>query len=223
MKVPAYLALSLFTLTTLPARADIALNWLSNGYIDNAGHTVGTADSPLSANLQPAARFTSLKTGLVSQIDLAVWYLPDIVTDPRVTVSLWTDSGFGPGTLLGSWDYSSTLTSVNCCNFDSIQTPNGPLLQKGQSYVLGVNGRGAFMGGWAWTNFQTSVYRKFNNGSWQFLSNTAPAARIYVTPTAAVPEPSSVCVLASMAGFALFFRRRVRIDGTPERKEPTRV
>ncbi|BDC48811.1 hypothetical protein F183_A11270 [Bryobacterales bacterium F-183] len=208
MKASVFYLLSLSALCALPSKADIAVDYLSNGYISGFGTSVGTLTSILGRDLRVGLEFRPAKDGKVSQIDLAVWHLPDISPDNSFTVSIWSGSMAYPEIQLGSWDYNSTLNTNVCCGYDSIFPTNGPLLKAGEAYYLVVNARGTTLGGWAGTNISGVQFISINGGSWQVNGFEALAARVYTT---SVPEGSGAAVCCLLLGTAVLIRsRRVR-------------
>jgi hypothetical protein len=83
-----------------------------------------------------ADQFQPIRSGAVSQIDVAVGYVSGANS---FYVGLYTDGNGMPGTLLGQWSNLSSGTSFgNCCGLVSITGISGISLTAGESYFLVV-------------------------------------------------------------------------------------
>ena len=94
------IAVVAISMAAVPALADTAYNNLGTppSYNCCAGWTVGGVSSPVGL-VEDGEQFTSLATGSVNQIDVAVGW---VVGTNALTVQLWTSVGDLPGTMLGS-------------------------------------------------------------------------------------------------------------------------
>lgn len=106
------------------------------GYQCCAAWMVAGSGAPTGASNTAANLFTSLGSGSVSQIDVAVG---DISGVNSFFVALYTASGGSPGTLIAQWSNLSSKTTYGlggCCGLVTITGITGVSLTAGTSYFL---------------------------------------------------------------------------------------
>ena len=150
-------------------------------------------------SMMPANQFTSVASGSVTQIDIAVGYASGVNT---FYASLWTSNNGLPGTQLARWDNLSSGTSFGqCCGVVSIMT-TGLSLVAGNQYFLvlgpenissntlewwnlnntGVTGLDPYStdGGFTWNSNGIKTLGAFDvKGSVTFFSDFGSAGNLY--------------------------------------------
>jgi PEP-CTERM motif len=156
----------------------------------------------LGTSFTAANLFTSLSTGSVSQIDLAVGLAGGTNT---FYASVWTDNNGLPGSQI--WrqdDLSSNETFGQCCNLVTVTGISGLSLTAGQSYfmILGPeNLTDTTFEAWNYNNQgATGIDLYSTNGGQTWNSNgqqTLGAFDILGSSGTSVPEPSSLLLLGT--------------------------
>jgi hypothetical protein len=167
------------------------------GWTISGTGTVGTSFT--QANL-----FTSLASGSVSQIDLAVGY----VTGTNLFyASVWTDNNGLPGTeLWNEQNLSSSQAFGGCCGLVTITGISGLTLAAGQQYfvVLGPESLSATTWeAWNWNNQGVNgldLYSTNGGSSWNSNGSGNPIGAFDILGSSgagSVPEPSSMILLGT--------------------------
>jgi len=150
------------------------------------GNNAGCAGLPY----QPAFAFTPGTTAYLTQIELSLYPAEDSGQEGSVIVSLMTNSGGLPGTVLEQW---ATTPGYGTLTLDSLANP---LLTDGTQYWLGaadsLGGGGAI--GWN-TSQDLGSYADMETGSWVLGSSSAQMGYFEVdanTVNPQAPEPASL-------------------------------
>ncbi len=165
-----------------------------SGWTVSGTGTVGTSFT--AANL-----FTSLATGTVSQIDLAVGY---VTGTNAFYASVWTDSGGLPGSQLWREDgLSSSQPFGGCCGVVTITGISGLSLTAGQQYFVILGPENLSDTTWeAWNMNSTGatgldLYSTNGGQNWNSNGEQTIGAFDIIGGTNTVPEPSSMLLLGT--------------------------
>ena len=188
-----------FCIAALPANAsDIVFNNfdVGHGYNCCIGGTISGPSSLPGWNIQ-ANQFTAAVSGSVSEIDIAIEYVTGAVNG--ATVSLWTDNGGLPGSMLGSWDIFNLPATGTCCNFSAITGISGISVTAGQTYFLMASAPGDTWDAWNWNSIGDTGLVDFSTdggATWnQAFGQTRYTFEIFANQAA--PEPGSLALLAT--------------------------
>lgn len=192
---------------TLPATAqETFFNDLGSGnnvYDCCGGWTVSGSDIILGQSYSAANLFTSLASGSVSQIDLAVGYEAHYLN--QFYAAVYTDNNGLPGTEI--WSQNNLMSSTEfgqCCGLVFITGITGLNLTAGQQYFVVLGPESLSNNAWlVWNQNSTGatgldLYS--NNGGESWHENPgAPlgAFDILGSSGASVPEPSSLVLLGT--------------------------
>jgi hypothetical protein len=200
------LALAL-CLGTLPAMAQQTfftdLGPMGNEYQSSTGWTI-SGTGTLGTSFTAANLFTSLASGSVSQIDLAIGY---VTGTNAFYAAIYTDNNGLPGTQLFREDnLSSSQDFGGCCGVVTISGISGLSLTAGQDYfvVLGPETLGA-------TTFEVlnwnnqgvdglDLYSTDGGNTWNSNGTGNPLGAFDIlgsSGTGSVPEPSSLLLLGT--------------------------
>jgi hypothetical protein len=204
--------LALALCLSLPAMAQSTffsdLGPSGNVYNCCLGWTVGGSGT-LSTSFTAANEFTSLATGSISQINVAVEYVEGTNS---FFASLYTASGNEPGTLIDQWNgLTSNQPAGGCCNLVTISGISGVDLTAGQSYFLVVGPTNLTSTTWVALNennqgamgvdlYATSGCQNGTGNNCNWNSNgqqTIGAFDIIGSSGGTVPEPSSLLLLGT--------------------------
>ncbi|MHB8636833.1 MAG: hypothetical protein ACYC96_10225 [Fimbriimonadaceae bacterium] len=211
VKLPLSLT-ACFSIVVLPAvaEAQVAFNDFSSGnggygYDNSTGGWSVEGSSVYSGgqNLGRAMQFTSLASGGLGNIDLALY----CSTGP-LNISLTTDSSNAPSTgpSLDSWTVTPSNGYSNSAFFPpTTLSGNGTLLTAGDKYWIDVAPANASVGaGWYFNNAGAKGVSDYSlNGAWQGSSSGSTMATFDVNVT---PEPITVGL--GLAGVVVAFLRR---------------
>ena len=199
------LALAL-CLGTLPALAQQTfftdLGPMGNEYQGGTGWTV-SGTGTVGTSFTAANLFTSLASGSVSQIDLAVGY---VAGDNAFYAAIFTDNSGLPGTQLWREDnLSSSQSFGGCCGLVTVTGISGLSLAAGQQYfvVLGPETLNSTV--WEafnWNNQGVNgldLYSEDGGNTWNSngTGNPLGAFDILGSTGSSVPEPSSMILLGT--------------------------
>lgn len=181
---------------SLPAMADTAYTNLQSGsYNCCVGWTTSGATSPPGL-VEDAQLFTSLTSGNVNEIDLALGF---VTGDNGATVSIWTNAGGVPGTnLSGFIALPPSPAFGSCCALTSVMFA-GPAITAGQSYFVVVEADSSTWDAWNLNDTGAIGQLDQNTGSgWnQFGGETLGGMTILTTAGGQVPEPASLFLLGT--------------------------
>ena len=202
----ALILAAVLCVSSLPTWAGVIFNDFGSGYDYNccSGWTIAGPGSALG-EFESGMLFTAGISGTVSQIDLA---LSQVTGDGGATVSLWTDSGGLPGSMMGSWGVTAVPGFGGCCAVVTINTA-APTLVAGQSYFLVAIADDISWEAWNWNSQGVNgVFVENSGGGWSsFGGETLGAFDIL---SGGVPEPASMMLLGAGLLFVLMRKRAVR-------------
>ena len=206
----ALILAAVLCVSSLPTWAGVIFNDFGSGYDDNwsAGWTVSGPDSGVG-EYESGMLFTAGISGIVSRIDLALGLTG--VGDGGATVSLWTDSGGLPGSMMASWGVTAVLGfGSRCCTVVTINT-GAPTLVEGQSYFLVAIADDISWEGWIWNNQGVNgVLAQNTGGGWNSSGGEPLSAFDILGDPASIPEPATMLLLGAGLLFVLTRRRAVR-------------
>ena len=156
---------------------------------------------------EEAMEFTSLASGNVSEIDVALSY---ILGANSATVSMWTSVNGIPGAELGSWAVSNQpVFGTTDTLLTSIQV-SGITVTQGQQYFIVVAGDATTYDAWNLNDQGILGQVAQNNGSgWEPGPGGLGGMEILTAGTA--PEPGSAVLFGSgVTSLGLVLRRRLR-------------
>lgn len=153
--------------------------------------------STSSPNIHVACQFTSIETGILESIDVAIQRASFIGVD-NMQFNLWTDEENQPGSLL--WTGTVEPNAAGIWTLAAVQPilPTAPLLVEGETYWLSARAEsGNSQYGWNLNSQQIYamiVYDSAGGTNWQVSSHrTQPAFRVNVTrATIVAPESFTV-------------------------------
>ena len=173
-----------------------------NNYQAGTGWTV-SGSGVVGTSFTAANLFTSLASGSVSQIDLAVGYVTGLNS---FYAAVYTDNGGLPGTQLFRVDgLSSSQNFGGCCGIVTISGISGLTLDAGQQYFVVLGPEHLTDTTWeAWNLNSTGamgidLYSTDGGQSWNSNGQQTIGAFDIIggTSTGSVPEPSSLLLLGT--------------------------
>lgn len=184
-----------------------------NSFQTDIGYTeTGPAEGVL--NYSQGMEFTSLATGKLSTIDMAL-NSTNVSSSQPVDVYLTSSLPTSPSNISNILEnYSLTSLSGSTSNLLSLTSLSNPLLTQGDNYYLTVVGQGSDFGAWQWNNQGVSgnVIVSNQGGDYSVGSNQTLSAFSVTVSAPAVPEVSSFTGLALMSlGSTLVLRRKRRV------------
>jgi hypothetical protein len=197
-----YLKLSVFTLMFVVPAVSHATVVYSNfgtsfGYNTSAGNIVG--DDGAGDNLGQADTFTPGSTAILNTIEIALSCQDVRLCPTAFTVSLESDSGDAPATILESFTVAGTSLGVLGVNNAPITLTSvlNPTLVAGTQYWLAVTGPLTDMIVWNWNSTGDSSDQSVSldgGASWISQSGQTPSA-YEIDGTIATPEPGTLLLL----------------------------
>lgn len=207
--VLSLVALVAVSLIAMPAMADTAYNNLGNppSYNCCSGWTVGGSSSPVGL-VEDAEQFTSMATGSVNQIDVAVGW---VLGTNSITVQLWTSVGDLPGTMLGSGTVGNLPVFGTCCAVDTV-TGNLGSVVAGQQYFVVVLAANDEWAAWNLSNSDVGLLLQNSGSGWNQFFGEQEGGYDVLTGGVGTPEPGTFVMLGSgVLALAGAFRRKINL------------
>jgi hypothetical protein len=129
-----------------PLFNNIGIDYPKGRYIASQGWTISGPASIIGQQFWIGAQFTPKASGMVNEVDVAVGYVTGTM---GVTVSLYTDAGGVPGTLLGSFKAKHLPTFGSCCRVERAFSGVGTPVTGGDPYWVTVTTDDATADEWA--------------------------------------------------------------------------
>lgn len=193
-----------------PMMADIAYSNLGNPpfYDCCNGWTVGGDGSPVG-RIDNAQQFTSLTSGTVSQIDVALGWVTG--GTPGATIQLWTSVNDLPGIMLGSGTVSNLPVFGQTSS--QVATITGDLgsITAGQQYFVVVLADQGAWEAWNWnTQGDIGLLLQGDGTGWNSFPGNTLGAFDVITGGGGVPEPGTLVMLGTgVLGLAGAIRRKL--------------
>jgi hypothetical protein len=185
-----------------------------NTFNNSHGWVEATASSPSRYFQSVGMEFTSLATGKLSSIDMA---LQNYQGDNTAMVYLSSSLPSNPssiGNVLESFS-ANNLPALGSSSFLTLNSSLDPILTQGQTYYLTAVATGNTYDAWSWNNQNVTGTLYGTNsptGSYgEQYRQTLGAFSVTVTPLSAVPEAGSLAGFAVMgccSTLALWRKRR---------------
>jgi hypothetical protein len=191
------LVLAVGCMLSIPAAADTIYNNFNTGDTYNccSGWDASGPDGP-NGQVTNAQEFTANVSAFVTQIDLGISLLQG---DGGGTAALYTVGGNdSPGTLLGSWDFTTHQNFGDCCAVETISINSGPMLRQGTDYFMVLSAGGENVDVWNdnTTGAHGHVLISRDNGNFWFDQGFTGLSTFRVEGIA-VPEPGTLVMMGS--------------------------
>ena len=172
------------------------------------GWAVQSLFGPTFTNAQA---FTPSATSPLFAIDVAIGFM---INPAQFTLALVTDNGGQPGSLIESWNLTTTFPVITCTHcFETAFSTQNPILQAGTEYwVVALPGPG-IDALWMSNNIGavgTSAFSLDDGKTWT-VTTTGSFAAFDVRGITSVPEPSMLVMVGTgLLGLAGATRRKLR-------------
>ncbi len=207
-------SISMLALITVTASAQqVAFTDMGpgNSFDTTAGWAQDGPTDPSTVKYNVGMEFTSLATGRLGSIDIA---LSGIGVDSSLPENIYLTSSLptSPSNITNVLEsYTVTYLPYSTSNLVTLTSQSNPTLTQGDTYYLTAVPTGSAASGWSWNNQGVTGNITVSSSGGNFVvksGSTLGAFSVYLSPPA-VPEASSFASIAFMGlGSTMLLRRK---------------